>query len=135
MHGFSLLFINSIFWKTELLVLMRPSTLYLFFFNVSVSCTLSLVSVHPVMSDIFCSSMDCSLLVSSVHGISHARILELSAIPPSGIFLTQESNPSLLSLLHWQVNSVPLAPPGKTCVLIYCLIFFFWNFHNIYLAI
>ena len=30
-----------------------------------------------------------------------------------GIFLTQRSNPCLLSLLHWQVGSLPLAPPGK----------------------
>ena len=30
-----------------------------------------------------------------------------------GIFPTQGSNPSLLCLLHWQVDSSPLAPPGK----------------------
>ena len=30
-----------------------------------------------------------------------------------GIFLTQGSNSSLLSLLHWQADSLPLAPPGK----------------------
>ena len=30
-----------------------------------------------------------------------------------GIFLTQASNPRLLCLLHWQVGSLPLAPPGK----------------------
>ena len=30
-----------------------------------------------------------------------------------GIFLTQRSNPCLLSLLHWQVGSLPLQPPGK----------------------
>ena len=30
-----------------------------------------------------------------------------------GIFLTQRSNLSLLCLLHWQVGSLPLAPPGK----------------------
>ena len=29
------------------------------------------------------------------------------------ILLTQESNPSLLCLLHWQTGSLPLAPPGK----------------------
>ena len=31
------------------------------------------------------------------------------------IFPTQESNPRLLSLLHWQAESLPLAPPGKPC--------------------
>ena len=30
-----------------------------------------------------------------------------------GIFLTQGSNPHLLYLLHWQVGSLPLAPPEK----------------------
>ena len=30
-----------------------------------------------------------------------------------GIFSTQESNLHLLSLLCWQVGSLPLAPPGK----------------------
>ena len=30
-----------------------------------------------------------------------------------GIFLTQGSNPGLLCLLHWQVGSLPLAPPGR----------------------
>ena len=29
------------------------------------------------------------------------------------IFLTQGLNPCLLHLLHWQVGSLPLAPPGK----------------------
>ena len=30
-----------------------------------------------------------------------------------GIFPTQGSNPSLLHLLHWQADSLLLAPPGK----------------------
>ena len=30
-----------------------------------------------------------------------------------GIFLTQGSNLGLSCLLHWQVGSLPLAPPGK----------------------
>ena len=35
--------------------------------------------------------------------------------PPQGIFPTQKSNCHLLSLLHWQASSVPLAPPGEPC--------------------
>ena len=35
-----------------------------------------------------------------------------SCPPLPGIFLTQGSNPWLLCLLHWQVGSLPLAPPG-----------------------
>ena len=30
-----------------------------------------------------------------------------------GIFPTQEANPHLFCLLHWQVGSLPLAPPGE----------------------
>ena len=41
-------------------------------------------------------------------------ILEKVAISSfRGIFLTQGSNPCLLHLLHWQVDSLPLTPPGK----------------------
>ena len=29
------------------------------------------------------------------------------------IFPTQGSNPGLLHLLHWQADSLPLAPPGR----------------------
>ena len=36
----------------------------------------------------------------------------LLCLPP-GIFLTQGLNPHLLCLLHWEMGSLPLAPPGK----------------------
>ena len=35
----------------------------------------------------------------------------------SGIFPTQESNLQLLRLLHWQMGSLPLVPPGKSQIL------------------
>ena len=38
-----------------------------------------------------------------------------------GIFMTQESNLVLLGLLHWQVSSLPLAPPGKPIIAIQLL--------------
>ena len=51
--------------------------------------------------------MDCSLPVSSVHGVSQARILEWVAISFSrGASWAQELNPPLL---HWQVDSLPLS--------------------------
>ena len=34
-----------------------------------------------------------------------------------GIFPTQGLNPWLLHLLHWQVGSLPLAPPGKALLM------------------
>ena len=43
-----------------------------------------------------CDPMDCSLPGSSVHGILQAIVLEWTAIPSSGVFPTQGSNPGLL---------------------------------------
>jgi len=51
---------------------------------------------------------------SSVHGILQARILENSPLL-QGIFQTQGSN---LGLLHLQVCSLPLAPLGKSNVVL-----------------
>ena len=49
---------------------------------------------------------------SSIHGIFQARILEPL---PSPVDLPNPGIESMsLSLLHWQVGSLPLAPPGKT---------------------
>ena len=57
--------------------------------------------------------MDHSPPGSSVRGILQARILVCRALFHV-IFPTQGSNPHLLHLLHWQVDSLPLAPPGKS---------------------
>ena len=60
-------------------------------------------------------AMQCSPPGSPVHGILQARILECVAISSSrGSSLIQGLNLCLLCLLHWQVGSLPLAPPGKT---------------------
>ena len=60
-----------------------------------------------------CEPMNCSQPGSSVHGISQARILEWGGIFfCGGIFPMEGSNPSLLHLLCWQVDSLPLLPPG-----------------------
>ena len=57
--------------------------------------------------------MDCSLPGSSVHGILQARIPEWVTVPSSRIFPIQGLNQLLLGLLHWQLGSLLLAPPGK----------------------
>ena len=57
--------------------------------------------------------MDCSPPGSSVHGISQAENTAVGChFLLQGIFPTQELNPCLLCLLHWQVGSSPLAPPS-----------------------
>ena len=54
--------------------------------------------------------MDCSLLDSSVHGISQARILEWVALPSS----RGSSQPrDLTRSPALQANSLPAEPPGK----------------------
>ena len=44
-----------------------------------------------------------------------------------GTFLTQGSNPHLFCLLHWQVDSLPLVPPGKSLNLFSLFLFFFFD--------
>ena len=65
---------------------------------------------HPTLCDL----VDCSPPGSSVRGDSPGKNTGVGCHALlHGIFLTQESNPSLLGLLHWQMGSLPLALPGK----------------------
>ena len=58
-----------------------------------------------------CDPTDYSQPGSSVHGIFQAQILEWFAISSSrGSSLTQELNPHLVCLLHWQADSLLLSP-------------------------
>ena len=59
-----------------------------------------------------CDPMDCNQAGSSAHGILQARILEWVAISSSR-GSSQGSNLCFSCLLHWQVGSLQLAPPGK----------------------
>ena len=59
-----------------------------------------------------CNTMDCSPPGSSVHGILQAGILEQVAIPFSRGSSRPRDGTCLLSLLHWQAGSLPLAPLG-----------------------
>ena len=73
------------------------------------ACMLCLFS--PVR---LCNPVGHSLPGFSVHGILQARRLEWAAMPSfQGLFPTQGLNPHRLCLLHWQVGSLPLGPPGK----------------------
>ena len=63
---------------------------------------------------ILCKPTDCSPLGSSVHRVS---LVENSGVGChhllQKIFPTQGLDPHFLCLLHWQVGSLPLVPPGK----------------------
>ena len=61
-----------------------------------------------------CDPTDCSPPGSFVHEDSPGKNTGVGChFLLQGIFLTQGSNQHLLILLHWQVDSLPLAPPGK----------------------
>ena len=57
--------------------------------------------------------MDCSPPGSSVHGIPDKNTGVGCHALLQGNFPTQGWNPDLLCLLHWQVGSLPIVPPGK----------------------
>ena len=61
--------------------------------------------------------MDYSLPGFSVHEISQAKILVCCPILFQGTFPTQISKPSLLYLLHWQADSLPLSHVGSPHIL------------------
>ena len=61
-----------------------------------------------------CDPMDCSPPGFSIHWDSPGKNTGVGCqFLLQEIFLTQGSNPCLLSLLRWQASSLPLAPPGK----------------------
>ena len=72
------------------------------------------VCVHTRIQScsIVCDLTDCSPPGSSVHGILQAGILERIVISFSRIS-SQGSNSSLLCLLHWQKDSLPMSHLGS----------------------
>ena len=73
-------------------------------------CCAKLLQSCPTL----CNPTGFSLSVSSVHGECPDRNTAVGCCAPlQGIFLTEGSNSHLLHLLHWQMGSSPLAPPGK----------------------
>ena len=79
-------------------------------------CVLS----HFSHVQLLCNPMDCSLcpwdFPGKNTGVGCHYLLQ-------GIFPTQGFKPHLLSLLHWQADSLPSEPPGKSMKLLSCLLF------------
>ena len=64
-----------------------------------------------------CNPIDCNRSDSSVHGVLQARILEWVAMLSSrGSSQPRDWTQLSFCLLHWQVSSLSLAPPGKPLV-------------------
>ena len=72
-----------------------------------------------MLSRFSCVWLCCATLWTIAHqgplpiGFSRQEYWSGSSCLPPEIYPTQGSNPSLLWLLHWQVGSLPLVPPGK----------------------
>ena len=60
-----------------------------------------------------CNPLDRSLPGSSVHGTLRARTLEWVDISSSRGTSRPRDQTRVSCLLHWQVGSLPLVPPGK----------------------
>ena len=71
-------------------------------------CAKSLQSIPTIFH-----SMDWSPPGSSVHGIAQERLLERVALPSSRGSSPSRDRTHVLHLLHWQMGSLPLLPPGK----------------------
>ena len=73
--------------------------------------------VHAKLLQLYltrCNPMDFSLPGSSVHGIFQTRILEWVVMPSSRVSsLPRDRARVSYVYLHWQVDSLPLVPPGK----------------------
>ena len=66
---------------------------------------------------VLCDPMACSPPDSSVHGGSTGKNTGVGSHSlRQGMFQTQGSNPCLLSLLHWQADSLSSEPPGKSSI-------------------
>ena len=73
--------------------------------------------------------MDCSLPGPSVHGTLQARTLEgVAMLSSRGSSWPRDWIQRLLHLPHRQVDSLPLAPPGKPQIIYICLcnLFKYW---------
>ena len=72
-------------------------------------------SLHLCLT--LCDHMDHSPPGSSVHRILQARILEWVAMRSSRASCWPRYQTLILCLLHWQMDSLTLAPPGKPLLL------------------
>ena len=122
---------RHLFWKRYLFRSLPVFKSCFFFFDIKFYELLIYVGYQPLIEyhaclcaqscPTLCNLMDYSPPGSSVHRVFQAGILEWVAISSSRVFFpNQGSNLCLLSLLHWQVDSL-LLPPGNAPYWIYHL--------------
>ena len=74
-------------------------------------CVCSVAQSFPTLWN----PMDCSPPGSCVHGIFQKKYWRRLPYLLQGVFLTQESSPHLLRLLHWQADFLPLSCLSCCC--------------------
>ena len=74
-------------------------------------CVCSVAQSFPTLWN----PMDCSPPGSCVHGIFQKKFWRRLPYLLQGVFLTQESSPHLLRLLHWQADFLPLSRLSCCC--------------------
>ena len=95
-------------------------------FLYKVICTMLVwVSSSSSCVCLFATLWMCSPQGSSVHEILQTRILEWVAMPFSRGSSQPGIKPMPLSHLHWQAGSLPLAPTGKSLILLYRSLYWF----------
>ena len=110
-----------------------PPSMTAYFLNDSIIMGVTPMHVHAQSCLTVCDPKDCSSLGSPVHGIFQARILEWVAISYYRGSSQSWDQTCLLYLLHWQVGSLPLAPPGNPISITFVLIYWLVERHNFYL--
>ena len=89
--------------------------------------------MHAQSGLTLCDPMDSSPLGSSILGFFRQEYWSGLSFLLHEIFLTQGLNPCLclLHILHWQMDSSLLAPPGKPTYL-YNKFNYYWNFFRLF---
>ena len=95
----------ALLWTFPITLETGPDTWHLHYTHFLLRvCSVSLLCPTP------CDSVDCSPPGSSLHGDSPGKNTAVGVHALlQGIFPTQGSNPRLLCVLHWQVDSLPLS--------------------------
>ena len=79
----------------------------------SCSCMQASVCAKSLQScPALCDPVGCSPPGSYVHGILHARMLEVAGAFLHGIFPIQGLTLQLFCVLHWRASSLPRVPPS-----------------------
>ena len=99
-----------------------------FLFQHSVCCVLSCFSRVQLFVTLWTVACQAPLLMGSPGKNTGVGCLALL----QGIFQTQTLNPFLLCLLHWQADSLPLAPPGNYYFLLKSRVLTIWPWLCLY---